>query len=195
MENRINNVFVLCTGRCGSLTFAKACSHATNYSVGHESLARKPGRFRLHYPKRHVEVDNRLCWFLGRLDSRYGDSAFYVHLRRREEDVANSLNQRWHLRDSIMRAYADQLHMARVKDPLALCFDYIETVTMNINLFLKDKTNVISISLERVDADFPEFWTGIHAEGDLSEALREFSICHNATPAEFYVEGDGFERK
>jgi hypothetical protein len=44
------NVFVLCTGRCGSTTFARACRHMTNYGVGHESRIGKLGEERLAFP-------------------------------------------------------------------------------------------------------------------------------------------------
>lgn len=175
------NVFVLCTGRCGSVTFAKACSHAANFTVGHESRARISGRLRLRYPRGHIEVDNRLSWFLGRLESKYGNNAYYVHLFRNAEETAVSLNKRWHLHESIMRAYADQIHMARPKDPMAMCRDYIQTVTENIELFLRDKKNVSRISLETVRDLFPEFWTRIGAEGDLASAIKEWNTKHNAS--------------
>ncbi|GGA66833.1 hypothetical protein GCM10011521_01190 [Arenimonas soli] len=31
------NVFVLCTGRCGSVSFARASAYLTNYTAGQES--------------------------------------------------------------------------------------------------------------------------------------------------------------
>ena len=94
------NVFVLCTGRCGSKTFEQACQHMTNYTVAHES--KRPVRnaafeypYRsLRYPDNHIEIDNRLSWFLGTLQKEYGDRAFYVHLLRGKEEVAKSLMNR-----------------------------------------------------------------------------------------------------
>ena len=76
------NVFVLCTGRCGSTTFSKAASHMTNITAGHETRCSLIGNLRLAYPPSHIEVDNRLSWFLGRLDCTYGKNACYVHLQR-----------------------------------------------------------------------------------------------------------------
>ena len=89
------NVFVLCTGRCGSTTFARAAEHATNFSVGHESRKRLIGAERFAYADNHIEVDNRLSWMLGRLDDHYGERARYVHLTREREAVARSFLQRW----------------------------------------------------------------------------------------------------
>ena len=103
-RRRFSHVFVLCTGRCGSVSFAKACGHFSNYTAGHESN-RYPGSVRLVYPEAHIEVDNRLAWLLGGLDERYGDDAFYVHLVRNEEQVAASYDRRWHHQTSLMRAF------------------------------------------------------------------------------------------
>lgn len=92
---RPTRVFVLNTGRCGSMTFARACEHLTNFTAGHETRARVVGfEARMDYPNWHIEVDNRLTWFLGPLSQRYPD-AFYVHLRRDSEAVINSFVQRW----------------------------------------------------------------------------------------------------
>ena len=79
------NVFVLTTGRSGSVTFAEACRHITNYTAGHETRVGLVGDDRLAYPGDHIEVDDRLAWLLGRLEDAYGDAAFYVHLRRDEQ--------------------------------------------------------------------------------------------------------------
>src|SRR5690606_5938463 len=151
----------------------------TNFSAGHETRTAIIGRGRLNYPANHVEVDNRLCWFLGRLEDKYGNSAFYVHLKRNPEHVLQSLNRRWHLRENIVRAYADQIHMATVKNPLLVCEDYMQTVNLNISAFLANKDNVMQINIEDAERDFPEFWRRIGAEGDLEKALAEFSARHN----------------
>lgn len=59
------NVFVLNTGRCGSMTFTKACSHIANYTSAHESRCGYLGKSRFDYPENDVEVDNRLSWVAG----------------------------------------------------------------------------------------------------------------------------------
>ena len=99
------NVFVLCTGRCGSMTFKRACAHMTNYAVAHESHRHRhnpelgPAQRIANYPENHIEIDNRLSWMLGLLDKEYGDHAFYVHLIRNREETARSFLNRWHSRD------------------------------------------------------------------------------------------------
>ncbi len=67
------NVFVLSTGRCGSTTFAKACTAITNFSVGHERNRMLVGEARWQYPEHHIEIDNRLIWMLGALEKHYGE--------------------------------------------------------------------------------------------------------------------------
>ncbi len=84
------NVFILNTGRCGSYTFHEACSHIKNFTSGHESRSTILGPNRLDYPENHIESDNRLSWLLGRLDKKYGDNAYYVHLLRNEKDLVYS---------------------------------------------------------------------------------------------------------
>ena len=149
------NVFVLCTGRCGSTTFYKACKHIKNYRSGHETRTGLLRFNRLDYSVNHIEVDNRLSWFLGKLDILYGDTAFYVHLRRNTIDTANSFVNRYTL--GIIRAYRERILLGIDKKatPYNVALDYCETVNYNIKLFLKDKTNKMDFSLENYKVDFP----------------------------------------
>jgi hypothetical protein len=87
-------VFAVGTGRCGSTTFAEACSHITNFTSAHESGKGKLAG-RLEYPDRHIEVDNRLSWFLASLHERYGNDVFYVHLTRDPSATTRSFVARW----------------------------------------------------------------------------------------------------
>lgn len=174
-----DNVFVLSTGRCGSLTFSRACRHVDNFTVGHETRAKLSGRDRVDYPARHIEVDNRLSWFLGDLQQRYGDNAYYVHLSRDRDAVANSFNKRWHLRTSIVRGYCEYICMTSPKDPLAACYDYIDAVTSNIVAFLRDKSRVMDFRMEDHANTFPAFLGWIGAEGNLRGACSEWNVSHN----------------
>jgi len=177
------NVFVLNTGRCGSTTFIQACRHIKNYTSAHESRSGLLGQAHFDYPENHIEADNRLSWFLGRLDRRYGDEAFYVHLRRDDLETARSFERRFGFRRGIIAAYRSNLHIGLDEStpPLEICLDYCDTVNSNIELFLKDKTRKMEFRLERAADDFRRFWEQISAEGDLEAALREFAIPHNAS--------------
>ena len=175
------NVFVLNSGRCGSTTFIKACQHISNYTSSHESLLDRTGDQRLAYPKNHIEADNRLNWFLGQLDNKYADDAIYVHLKREREAVAASFSKR--IDFGILKAYEQGIlmHQEHRYPASDIALDYIDTVNANIALFLKDKTNKIDVSIETVNTDFIGFWELIGAEGNLDEALDEWTINYNAS--------------
>lgn len=177
------HVFILCTGRCGSLTFARACRHITNFTAAHESRVPRLGDDRIAYPDNHIEVDNRLAWFLGRLDAAYGDRAHYVHLTRNEADVIASWSRRFDVLGGIAPAYRDAiLAGAANKQPISrrdAAADYVRTVTENIELFLKDKSKVMRFRMEEADEAFPRFWDWIGAEGDFNRAMREWSSRHD----------------
>lgn len=199
-------VFVLNTGRCGSHTFARACGHMTNFTAEHESRTRLYGKARLDYPEQHIEADNRLAWFVGRLHQQFPD-ARYVHLTRDADAVARSYASRWvkspppheagivaksrmrlglggrGLRSRITTGYAYSIITRREPwpddDVLGLCRDYVDTVTANVVEFLRDKPHV-SVHLETAADDFASFWDWIGAEGALDAALGEWSVKHDA---------------
>ena len=179
MAGPVINVFVLCTGRCGSVTFSRACGHFSNFTTGHESRSKIGTPARVDYPQDHIEVDNRLAWFLGMLEARYGDNAFYVHLKRDRDQVARSLNRRWHMRGFIVRGYVDHILATPVRDPLGACYQYIDTVEANISAFLRSKSNTMNFDLKDHAIRFPEFIDRIAAEGDLDSAMSEWLTRYN----------------
>lgn len=175
------NVFVLSTGRCGSLAFIQACRHITNFTAGHETRCRMVGDARLDYPADHIESDNRLSWLLGRLDRKYGDDAVYVHLFRDAEKVAASFVKRYGhgmiagYRDAVLRRPEGD------PDPMAVARDYCDTVNANIAAFLKDKSRKMDFDIADARNAFPRFWELVGAQGDLDAALVEFETPHNAS--------------
>ena len=179
-----STILVLCTGRCGSMTLAAACNHLTSHSCSHESLTHLTGPARLDFAPNHIEIDNRLAWFLGRLDAHWGQNAAYVHLRRNPEEVAQSFTQRAH--QGIIKGYresilARSLNLARGTPLIDICRDYVDTVTANIHLFLKDKPHKMNMTLETMPRDFDHLLAWIDAKGDLAAARAELAIRHNAT--------------
>lgn len=175
------NIFILNTGRCGSTTFIQACRHIRNFSAGHETRIHCLGTERLTYPERHIEADNRLAWFLGRLDRIYGERAWYVHLSREPEATAASFARRAEF--GIMQAYREGILLGGEAGQTAhdLARDYIDTVESNIALFLKDKSHRLTFHLEQAKEDFRQFWAWIGAEGDLDAALAEWDERYNAS--------------
>lgn len=180
---KFRHVFVLCTGRTGSMSFTSACGHFDNYSSGHETRCSKLGDERLAYDAYHIEVDNRLSWFLGRLDQTFGNDAFYVHLVRDEEKVAESYNRRWHHRYSITSSYALGI-LKCISPDRHIAGDMVRTMRENILHFLKDKTNTITIDIDHPDSGFLEFAQRIGASGDMQAAAECFRKKTNVSREE-----------
>lgn len=161
------------------MTFIRACEHITNYTAGHETRLPLIGEQRLAYPDNHIEADNRLSWYLGRLNRLYGDDAFYVHLSRDKHEVAESYARR---RDfGIMKAYREGILLGGEKQQsdYERALDYVDTVEANIAHFLQDKTRKMSMRLETAGDDFEHFWRAIGARGELDRALMEWSVRYN----------------
>ena len=175
------NIFILNTGRCGSTTFIKACSHISNYTAGHESLTAYTGAARLAYPDNHIEADNRLSWFTGRLHEKYADKAYYVHLYRDTRKTIDSFVRRKDF--GIMKAYQEAILLGNTDtdNMEAIAEDYIQTVESNIKLFLRDKPHKMEFRLEHAETDFKRFWDSISAEGNLQAALEEWKISYNCS--------------
>ena len=170
------NVFVLNTGRCGSVSLNAACSYITNFTSAHESRS----NLNIDYPENHIEIDNRLSWFLGRLEKKYGDNAKYVHLKRNPDKVANSMLNRYN--KGIMKGYHKRILLFKPNaTKLEICEDYVHTVNSNIEAFLKDKTHVMEMNIENFSEDFKKFWNFIDAKGNLEQALEELSKKHNVS--------------
>ena len=180
-SDKLMNIFILSTGRCGSTSFIKASQHIDNYSAAHESRSTCIGQDRLDYPSNHIEADNRLSWFLGKIDKKYGDQAFYVHLTRDTSQTVASFSKRENF--GIMQAYKEGILLggdkAQTTNEIAL--DYIETVESNKVTFQKHKSNKMKFNFESAKEDFQQFWERIGAEGDFEKALLEWDVMHNAS--------------
>lgn len=86
------------------------------------------------------------------------------------------------MRASIIRAFGHGIVM-RGKDwddPERVCQFYVETVTANIEEFLKPRPSV-TIQLERADHQFPRFVEAIGATGHVAAAFSEWDVKHNAS--------------
>jgi hypothetical protein len=117
------------------------------------------------------------------LDKVYGQRAFYVHLIREREEVANSFAKRYN--SGIIEAYRKRIFIGLAPhkaSPLEVCRHYYDTVNANIKMFLKDKEHQLTIWLQDAAEGFESFWDQIRAEGDKAAALREWQRQYNASP-------------
>jgi hypothetical protein len=126
-----------------ALSLARACQHATNYTADHESHVPRVGGARLAFSADHI------AWLLGRLEARFGREACYVHLRRDRDACAKSHNRRWEKR-GMMMAYARGILNRRREHGfnIDVCYDYLDTIEANINLFLRGKPHQMELWLE-----------------------------------------------
>ena len=179
-DRKFQHVFVLCTGRCGSMGLAKAAQQFENYSAGHETRTHLLGFERFNYALGHIEVDNRLAWLLGRLQARYGDAAFYVHLKRDPIEVAQSYAKRsgW-----LIDAYHKNgiLMGCHDSDLVKVAFDMVQTIEANIEVFLKDKSNKMIFNIKNAEEDFKAFAQNIGAKGDIEKGIEVLAARHNAS--------------
>lgn len=175
-------VFVLCTGRCGSVTFARACEHFTNYTVGHETAYRELyfRGTRFMFLGNHIEIDPRSAFYLGPLEEEHGKDAFYVHLTRDPRYVAASyLNKLNDKGMGIGRAWWEITGHAEPDHLPRIMFDMVQVINSNIRAFLRDKDHM-TIDIADAAQSFPEFAARIGADGDIEAACAEFSVRHNA---------------
>ena len=177
-------VFVLTAGRTASQTVALACEHIDGMTAAHESRRRMIEN-RLDYPDNHVEVDNRLAWFLGSLERLYSDDqTFYVFLRRDPERVAASYIKRWHITVSIVRAFYHGILMCRNKKPteddkMASARLFVQTVEDNITTFLRSRTNYAVINTENLEPDFLAFMDTAGLTGDRDAISATLNSLNN----------------
>ncbi|MEO0423163.1 MAG: hypothetical protein AAF184_12550 [Pseudomonadota bacterium] len=184
-KRRYEHVFVLCTGRCGSLTFAHACEVSIdNYTSGHETRLAEAGAERLAFPAGHIEIDNRLSFFLGRLHERFGEAACYVHLQRDPAATARSYARRRAL-GFLLHAWTRGVYVGLEDAPdfEAMALDLVTTVNANIRLFLQGKPHQLAVHLENAAEDFGRFRERIGAAGSSALADEAWSRPLNASLA------------
>jgi len=166
-------VFVTGTGRCGTMTFAMACSWMTNFTSGHETHRRGTPQSQVNeFPDNHIEVDAHLFWHMGVLIHRYPE-ARWVHLRRNREDCVKSLMKTSGIRDWMRLAYTGAGDLRRA------CEDYYDSTNQIIGAVLETVWRKRFMHLENLPQEWSGFWEWIGAEGDYEVSLAELSVRHN----------------
>lgn len=161
-------IFVVCTGRCGSVTFSKACSHIENYSVGHESHNGIVGNF--CYADNHIEVDPRLAYHLPILMQKYPD-ALYIFLRRERKSCIESLAKRKSL------VHYAKFHFGATKNLERAAEIYYDNTNLLIEKLLAGKC--VNVWLEKMETTWPKIWKMIKAEGDFEKSWKEWQVKYN----------------
>lgn len=187
----VKRVFVPCTGRCGSLTFVKACEHFTNFTAGHETLSLQHGKrtdaryWEMDYPAYHIEADSRLAWMLGALDHKYRDhETYYIHLVRPKDEVVRSrmlrLKRGW---GNLSRLFAKLFYVDPEKIDEEVLGGLYDITVQNIEAFIAHKPNSMTVRLgPNVKRDFRRFCRAVGAEGDIEAAVAEWDTKHHQSP-------------
>ena len=124
----MNNIFIVGTGRCGSVTLSKFLAHNTTHTVGHESQAKLPWSKR-DYGDYHIEIDNRLTWFR---DIRYCET--WALVRDREEVKASFMRRKG---SSIIKAVRDGVYMNPKMSWEDAVDSYLDMVEQHIDILPK----------------------------------------------------------
>lgn len=170
-------VFVTGTGRCGSVSFAAACSFITNYTSAHETP--NPG---LEYPDNHIEVNPHIRCCIPAIGYKY-QNAKWVHLVREVEGCVKSLAALDG--GEIMRAYRSLYpSIMPSEDPteIARCLHrYENDAIMHQLALIVPNHRIMVICLEEVKYNWRTFWDWIGAEGDFEASLSAWNIKRNTT--------------
>lgn len=174
-------VLVLGTGRCGTATFLKACSHITNYRCVREpkyhfnfgSL-----EFPLETEQNSIIIDPHLTWLLPLLSS----SAFLVHLKRTKADVVASWIKRGDHRGPGPWNRFVFSNTISFKDSCELCYDaMVGQIEAEFTSRENRGQNYMTLHLESIKTRWLAFWNTIKAEGDYKKSLAEWDRKYNAS--------------
>ena len=162
-----------------------------NYTAAHESMFGRPAAERFGpngYRDQHIEADTNMAWFMGPLRKRYGDNAYYVHLKRNRDATAKSLMGLIG-RGGFADGYAGTMFLSNTpprenleQSCLTMLYDYVDTMTANIDWFLEHHPagKQVTIDIDKPQHRFLQMWNDIDAKGNLGAALREFNTHYNA---------------
>lgn len=168
-------VFVVGTGRCGTVSFKEACKFITNYTAGHETVS-----FDLEYLDNHVEVNPHFHARLTTVVTMY-PTAKWVHLTRLAEPCIESLAA-MDEGGVMLKLGAMYPSLYPAHDPPAIAARFYHDINARIaatfDLLLPPSQRML-VRLENVKSDFKRFWDWIDAEGDLESALKSWDTPHN----------------
>lgn len=178
--------FVTGTGRCGSVTFARACDHATNVSVDHEEYRG------FCYPDGHVSINPQHRSCIRELVKRYPD-AKWIHLVRVDREAcARSLVNLG--RGAVLRAhyslYPSSTPFKRYVAPSSLTPAQLLTVARRFyddwNAIIEDQLSVSGVDAKRLELEhaadqWTKLWEWMGLEGNREASTLEWRTRHNST--------------
>lgn len=164
-------VFVVGTGRCGSVSFAVACKHITNFTAAHET-----DNYEMVYPERHIEVNAMLRVPMPILMERYPD-AWFVHLVRDRSACVPSLAAL--AGGEVVQCYGRLCRTIVPDHRRAEAEAYYDWENASIRAMLRGWKNSMTFRLEDRLSDWPRFWQWVGAEGDYEASLKSWETPRN----------------
>lgn len=165
-------VFVVGTGRCGTVTFYHACRHITNFTSAHEGKAGSVPPW--EFPDNHIEIGSHLFSQMGPLCLAYPD-AIWIHLVRNREDCTASLASQC----AVSMEHHSQIwfHAFRAP-PQKVAEAYYDMVNTVVPLVFP---LAMRIDVESAVEQWPDFLLSIGAEVDVLASQDEWGKRYNAT--------------
>ena len=166
------NIFVIGSGRCGTLTFSKSISHCTNYTVGHESHAGSVDR--LNYPENHIEVSSHLTLYWPMLRKRYPQCRFVWIQRVDDVRCARSISKLQG--GQIVRDFCNVFHQQPNPVLIEGALDIYDMMNAQ-----GEASGAFRIEMENAKAQWQRCWDFMGCEGDFELSLNEWDTRYNET--------------
>jgi len=167
-------VFVLGTGRCGTVTFSKACNKIRNFSCSHESKTTSQRQVFgcLEYPDNHIEIDPRLSYHYPLIIKKYPEAIIF-HLKRGRDKCIRSLSKRSSLK------YYSTFHYGWFDGNYEKAAElYYDNTTMMLEKFIDKERTLL---LENIQEDFLRFCKIIEADCDYKKTGDILEKKYNKT--------------
>lgn len=168
-------VFVVCVGRCGSVSFREACRYAQNYTTGHES---KCGL--LEYPDQHIEVSAQVRSVIVHIARKYPD-AKWVHLRREPASCIPSIARLD--RGAFVEHYRLLFNTIMPSNqPIDVAYRYYWAENDKIEAqlqFAVPEGQRLTMHLETIRDGWRTFWAWIGAQGNYEASLMAWDVKRN----------------
>lgn len=176
----MKNVFIISPGRTATSAMSKALSHVSGFTSLHESRVSFLQDERINYPNFHIELDNRLSFYMPQLTKKYSKKeSLLVIINRDRKSIAESYNKRWR-KINIMKAFSQGIHMRNLNsNNIDVCLAYVNYVYETLDYFKNDWDNVLEVDFSNLNAAITQILKRINKIEDLDNVLNEMKNKSN----------------
>lgn len=176
----MKNIFIISPGRTATYAMSKAFSNVSDYTCAHESRVGFFNDQRINYPDNHIELDNRLSFYLPQLTRKYSKkNSLLVIVNRDRNSIAKSYNKRWR-KINIMKAFSQGIHMNDLQsNNIDVCLAYVNYIYETIDYFKPQWDNVLEIEFSDLNFGIEQILKKINKINDLENVLEEMKNKSN----------------